>query len=144
MIDERKYPKSPNEEVGGMRYFARMLDKIRLHAEGGLSEDYHANLGKHQAADGVCSNFLRVNYDDLRQRVLQGGSDDEILEWCYSKGRRLNRGDLLVWNGFVSKLGWNDFASPNLAIAKERLGITERADLQTIADVMDFEEGRRK
>jgi Domain of unknown function (DUF5069) len=144
MSDGRKYPKSPNEEVGGMKYFARMLDKIRLHTEGELSEDYHANLGKQQAADGVCCNFLRVNYDDLHYRVLQGGNDEEILEWCYSKGRRLNRGDLVVWNGFVSKLGWNDFASPKLASAKEQLGVTERADLQTIADVMDFEEGRRK
>ncbi len=26
------YPKSPTEMVGGLRYFGRMLDKIRLHA----------------------------------------------------------------------------------------------------------------
>jgi Domain of unknown function (DUF5069) len=71
-----------------MRYFARMLDKIRLHAASELSEDYHANLGKRQAADGACCTFLRVNYDDLRERVLQGGTNEEILEWCYSRGRR--------------------------------------------------------
>jgi Domain of unknown function (DUF5069) len=127
-----------------MRYFARMLDKIRLHAASELSEDYHANLGKRQAADGACCNFLRVNYDDLRERVLQGGTNEEILEWCYSRGRRLNQGDLVVWNGFVSKLGWNDFASPNLDKAKARLNIADRTDIQTIGDVIDFEEGRRK
>jgi gluconokinase len=127
-----------------MRYFARLLDKIRLYARGELGEDYHPNLGKMRAADGVCSNFLRVNYNDLRERVLQGGSDEEILEWCYNKGRRLNEGDLIVWNGFVSKLGWNDFASPNLEKAKDRLGISHRTDIQTVGDMMDFEEGRRK
>ena len=57
----------------GMMYFPRMLDKIRLHARGELGEDYHANLGHRKAADGACCNFLRVNYDDLRERVLQGG-----------------------------------------------------------------------
>ncbi|MBV9009338.1 MAG: DUF5069 domain-containing protein [Verrucomicrobia bacterium] len=144
MSNQTKYPKSPHEEVGGMKYFARMLDEIRLYAGGELPEDYHANLGKQQAADGTCCNFLRVSYDDLRDRVLEGGTDQEILDWCYTNGRRLNPGDLLVWNGFASKLGWNDFASANLKAAKERLGITDRADLNTIADVMDFEEGRRK
>ena len=95
-----------------MKYFARMLDKIRLHAKRELGQDYHPSLGKQQAADGACCNFLRVNYDDLREPVLEGGSDEEILEWCYSKGRRLNRGDLAIWNGFVSKLGWNDLPPP--------------------------------
>jgi hypothetical protein len=32
--------------------------------------------------------------------VLQGGTDEEILEWCFEKGRRLNQGDLVVWNVF--------------------------------------------
>ena len=48
------YPKSPKEMTGGMMYFPRMLDKIRLHARGELSEDYHKNLGAVKAADGAC------------------------------------------------------------------------------------------
>ena len=81
-----------------MAYFPRMLDKIRLHARGELGADYHENLGSATALDGVCCNFLRMKYDELRERVLQGGSDEEILEWCFEKGRRLNEGDLFVWN----------------------------------------------
>src|SRR2546423_1965280 len=132
------YPKRPKEAVGGMQYFGRMLDKIRLYAEGKLSEDYQANLGKIQAADGACCNFLRVNYDELRARVLKGGSDEEILEWCYDNGRRLNEGDLVIWNGFVSKLGWKDFATPRLQHGKERLGISPRNDIETTGDLIDF------
>jgi len=88
------HPKSPNEVTSGMRYIARMLNKIRLHARGELHEDYHKNLGGVRTADGACCNFLRVHYRDLRERVLQGGTDEEILEWCFEKGRRLNEGDL--------------------------------------------------
>src|SRR5207302_8398248 len=92
-----KYPKSPNEKTkNGMVYFPRMLDKIRLHARGELHQDYHKNLGAMRAADGACCNFLRVNYADLRERVAQGGTDEEILEWCFEKGRRLNEGDIVV------------------------------------------------
>src|SRR3982750_4186733 len=97
------YPKSPRDEVGGMRDFGRMRDKIRLHARGELPEAYHPNMGAPQSADGICLNFLRINYDDLKKRVQEGGTDDEILEWCYQKGRRLNEGDLTVWNEFMNK-----------------------------------------
>ena len=103
------YPKSPKEMTKGMMYFPRMLDKIRLHERGELPEDYQANLGGPRTADAACTNFLRMNYGVLRQRVFKGGTDEEILEWCYSNGRRLNEGDLVVWNGFVSKVGWTDF-----------------------------------
>jgi len=137
------YPKSPKEMTRGMIYFPRMLDKIRLHAGGELHEDYHKNLGAQRAADGACRNFLRVNYADLRERVLQGGTDEEILEWCFENGRRPNEGDLIVWNGFASKLGWQDFATPTLERAKEKAGISHRDDIATIPDLIDFDEERK-
>ena len=84
-----------------------------------------------------------MNYSDLRDRVLAGGSDEEILEWCYEKGRRLNEGDLRVWNGFISKLGWNDFATPMLEKLKEEHGITRSTDINTIPDLIDLDEGRK-
>ena len=123
-------------------YFPRMLDKIRLHARGELGEDYHLNLGHRKAADGACCNFLRVDHVDLRERVLAGGTDEEILEWCFEKGRKLNEGDLIVWNGFIAKFGWRDFATPTLERIKKRSGIEDRADIVTIPDLIDFDEGR--
>ena len=138
------FPQSPSETVGGLRYFGRMLDKIRLHTRDELHSDYHANLGHRKAADGAMCNFLRIDYEQLRQRVLEGESDEEILEWCYQNGRRLNEGDLFVWNNFSSKLGWNDFATATLERRKKELGISDRSDIQTMGDLFDYEEGRRK
>ena len=126
-----------------MLYFPRLLDKIRLHARGELAEGYMANLGRRGRADGACCNFLRVNYAELRERVLEGGTDEEILDWCFEKGRRLNEGDLVVWNGFVSKLGWRDFATPRIAEAKAEAGLANRDDIITVPEWIDFEEGRR-
>lgn len=136
------YPKSPNDQVSGMIYFGRMLDKIRLHARGELPEAYHKNMGAMRSADGVCLNFLRINYDHLKKRVLEGGTDEEILEWCYDKGRRLNQGDLTVWNEFMRKFGWKDSATPVLEQQKQAAGISDRADIETIAQFIDWEEGR--
>ena len=87
---------------------------------GELHEDYQENFGALKAADGACCNFLRVHHRDLIERVKQGGTDEEILEWCFEKGRRLNDGDLFVWNGFASKLGWRDSVTPRLEQRKRR------------------------
>ncbi|MDQ3119787.1 MAG: DUF5069 domain-containing protein [Verrucomicrobiota bacterium] len=136
------YPKSPKEMTGGMMYFPRMTDKIRLHARGELGSDYHQNLGAEQTGDGMCCNLLRVDYAALKERVLAGGSDEEILEWCFATGRRLNSCDVMVWNGFISKLGWNDFATSFLEQMKEQNGIAHRTDVLTVPDLIDLDEQR--
>jgi gluconokinase len=75
--------------------------------------------------------------------VLQGGGDEEILEWCFEKGRRLNEGDLVVWNGFASKLAWRDFMTPRFQKLKKEQGVADRRDIACVPDLMDFEEGRK-
>jgi hypothetical protein len=136
------FPKSPKEMTKGLMYFPRMLDKIRLHAKGELHEDYRQNFGAPQTADSACCNFLRVHHRDLIERVKQGGTDEEILEWCFEKGRRPNQGDIFAWNGFISKLGWRDSVTPRLEQRKQEMGIANREDIQCIPDLIDFDEGR--
>ena len=136
------FPKSPKEAVGGLTYFPRMLDKIRRKASGELGPEYQKNLGKPLSGDGALTNFLRVDYANLCERVLQGGTDEEILEWCFEKGRRLNEGDIRIWNGFITRLGWRDFAAARLEQGKKEHGIADRADIATMGDLIDYEEGR--
>ena len=128
------------DQTSGLIYFARMLDKIRRHARGELRDDLHANLGR--GADQWCCGFLHLAYEDVKARVLAGGTDEEILEWCQTHGRRLNETDLLVWNAFVTKLGWNDFASKRLAELKTASGFAHRDDLVTMPQYIDADEGR--
>ena len=131
---------SPSEKVGGLFYFGRMLDKIRLHAKSELPSDYHANLGK--GFDERCVRFLRVNYDELAERVKKGGNDEEILQWCFSVGRRPSDDELYVWNEFMRKRGWNDEVSETLKRRKAEAGMTDRADIQTVFQFIDADEGR--
>jgi hypothetical protein len=134
-------PRSAYDQVGGMVYFARMLDKIRLFHQGLLPAEYHENLGR--GADSWCADFLRIPYADLKARVLEGGSDEEILEWCYQKGRRLNEGDLRIYNQFCKKLGWNDFATPTFKKYKQTSGLSSRDDIITMFDYFEVDEGRK-
>lgn len=137
----KRVPKSAYEQTGGMMYFPRMLDKIRLFAQGNLRPDFHANLGK--GADGWCTNHLRIDYTELKARVLAGGTDDEILQWCFEKGRVLNEIDLFIWNLFITKLGWNDRVSARLQELKIESGFGDRDDIVTMVDYFEVDEGRK-
>jgi hypothetical protein len=132
--------RSPSEKVSGLFYFGRMLDKIRLHAKDELPSDYHANLGK--GFDEKCLKFLRVNYEQLVERSKQGGTDEEILRWCFEVGRRPSEADLYVWNEFMRKRGWNDEVSEILKRRKAEAGMSDRSDIETSFQFIDADEGR--
>jgi gluconokinase len=135
------YPRSPYDAEGGLRYFPRMLHKIRLQASRELGADYQENLGG--GMDGRLCRFLRIDYAALRERTLDGGSDADILAWCQEKGRLLNEEDVAVWNGFCSKRGWNDEATPILEKHKAASGLAHREDLRTFFEYFEVDEKRR-
>ena len=119
-----------------------MLDKLRLHARGELAPDYIPWLGK--GFDGRCCRFLRVEYEALVVRTRQGGTDEEILEWCLQVGRSLSDEDIEVWSAFMRKRGLRD--SPeilaDLEDSKHKSGLAHRADIDTYLRRHDAEEGR--
>jgi len=135
-------PCSDYRKTKGLIYFARMLDKIRLHAAGQLPPDYFVGVDDPTLFDARCTRFLGVNYDELVARTLQGGSDEEILDWCFARGRKPGEEEISIWNSFLSKRGWRDEASPDLYAAKKRLGWEGRDEIQTWLDLHDAEEGR--
>jgi hypothetical protein len=137
-----KTPCSDYEETRGLIYFARMLDKIRLNAEGRLEDGYFLGTEDPTFFDARCTRFLGVNYEELAVRTLQGGSNEEILDWCFAQGRKPSEEEIEVWNAFLAKRGWRDNGSADLQAAKERLGWSGRDDIQTWVDLHDAEEGR--
>lgn len=122
--------RSDFDKVGGLVFFGRMLDKIRLHAQGKLPSDYNLGTGY----DGRVCRFLKVEYTKVVERVLQGGKDDEILEWCFGNGRKPSEEELLVFNAFLTKRGWRDETSEALAQMKRERGFGNREDVQTFSD----------
>ena len=135
-----KYPKSPQEKTGGIVYFGRMVGKIRLMAAGELHPDLHANLGK--GFDERCVDFLGVNYDALRAKVLEGLDDMQALEWCFKNGKRPTENEIEIWNSFMSKRGWNDEVAEILARRKTESGFASRDDIRTMFEYIDADEGR--
>jgi gluconokinase len=132
--------RSPYDKVRGLYNFGRMLDKIRLRAAGKLPPDYVPNCGAHN--DGKTCAFLRINYDALVQRVVEGGSDVEIADWCFSHGRKPTDEEIEMWNEYMRKVGWRDQSSKRIQQRKKESGFGDRDDIQTSFDYIELDEGR--
>jgi gluconokinase len=86
--------------------------------------------------------FLRVGYDELAVRIKQGGTDENILDWCFTVGCKPTADDIYVWNEFMRKRGWNDEVSEMVVRRKAEAGMTDRSDIQTSFQFIDADEGR--
>lgn len=136
-------PDSAFIKTRGLVYFARMVEKVRLEEAGMLREEYHANLGV--GFDSRCCNFLGVDYLALRSRVVEGGSNEEIFDWCSEHGSNPNDEQILVWNKFMLKRGWrdeDDGSTQELEAYKAESGLSHRTDLLTFFDYYEVDEGR--
>jgi gluconokinase len=131
-------------KVGRLVYFGRMLDKIRLHTAGKLPAEYVDNLGdsKINTLDGRCCRFLGVRHADIRERTLEGGSDEEILTWTHARGTPRTDEECHVWNRFLLKLGWRDERSAVLAQRVLDAGGFPGKTIETIVDHIEYDEGR--
>src|SRR3954467_13935955 len=110
----KKYPtiipglRSPSQQVNGLVYFGRMLDKIRLHAKKALPPDWEEMRGpiSPNTFDARCCRFLGINYAAIEAETLKGRSDEELLAWAFQNGRKPTDEEIEMWNAFMTKRGW--------------------------------------
>lgn len=138
--------RSPFDQVGGLVYFGRMLDKIRLFAAGKLPEGWHAARGTMMKGsfDSRCCSFLKIDYAALEAEVLKGDkTDEQLLEWAFQNGRRPTEEEIEVWNGFMTKRGWRDAGTQRLNERLAEIGLPP-GTVQTMFEFIDLDEGRLK
>jgi gluconokinase len=133
-------PVSPYDTCQGLVYFPRMIDKIRLHSSGQLGEDYVPNLGK--GFDVRCCSLLGVNYEELAKAVGSSMNDEQAWEWISKNGKAPTEEQIEVWNGFMTRRGWNDDLVEILEKRKKEGGFENRTEIRTMFDYIDADEGR--
>lgn len=135
--------RSPSQQVGGLVYFGRMLDKIRL--GDALPEGWRAMRGIVSANtfDARCCRFLRVEYSALEAETLKGGADEELLAWAFRNGRKPTDEEIEIWNAFMTKRGWRDSATQRLNERLAEIGLRP-GTVETMFEFIDIDEGRVK
>lgn len=136
--------RSPSEQVNGLVYFGRMLDKIRLAAAGKLPEGWQPMRGAAKGSfDWRCCQFLKIDYGSLEAETLKGGSDEESLAWAFKNGRQPSEEEIEVWNAFMTKRGWRDAGTQRLNERLAEIGFPA-GTVQTMFEFIDLDEGRLK
>ncbi len=146
-----KYPtvipglRSPFDQIQGLVYFGRMLDKIRLADAGKLPVGWESSRGVGRAGtfDGRCCKFLNLDYAALEAETLKGRTDAELLAWAYQHGRKPSDEEIEVWNGFMTKRGWRDAGTQRLNERLAEIGLPP-GTVQTMFEFIDLDEGRLK
>ena len=89
-----QYPRSPKEKIGGMVHLGRLFDKIRLRHKGLIPDYNYLTTG----FDKYLLDSLALKGEELERRVLQGGTDDELLAWVKANGKSLSEAETRMWN----------------------------------------------
>lgn len=136
--------RGPAEQVQGLVYFGRMLDKIRLAAAGKLPAGWQPSRGTAAKGsfDSRCCAFLHLDYAAIEAETLKADkSDEELLAWAYAHGHRPSETEIEVWNAFMGKLGWRDAVTPRVHIRLGEIGLPP-GTVETMFEFIDIDEGR--
>ena len=139
------YPRSPKTLLGGIAHLGRLIDKIRLRHAGRIQDYNYLTVG----FDKYLLDLLTLNGEDMERRVLQGGTDEEIVQWVTSRVSHVRDEDIRQWNHRIFTSGPQDEAARhrfqvrlNDVAAKRGVAVEALPAVVTWTDVIELDEGR--
>lgn len=139
------YPRSPKIMLGGMAHLGRLIDKIRLRHAGQIPDYNYLTVG----FDKYLLELLQINGEELEKRVLEGGTDEELVAWVRTHGRTLTEDEGRQWNDRILTGGPKDEAGRQRfqnrlaeVAAKRGVSVEQLPRITTWADVIELDEGR--
>ena len=144
MIDQH-YPRSPKILLGGIAHLGRFIDKIRLRYAGHIQDYNYITVG----FDKYLADFLAIDAKAFEQRVLAGGTDEELLAWVKVNGRKPSDQETAQWSQELLASGPKDEAArrrfqgrlEDIAI-KRGVPVSSLPSVTTWTDVIELDEGR--
>lgn len=140
-----KYPRSPKSLLGGMAHLGRFIDKIRLRHEGKIQDYNYITVG----FDKYLVDFLQIDPKAFEERVLAGGTDEELLAWVKTNCRKPSDQEIAQWSqGLLSSSPKDDAAQQRFQgrlhdiATKHGVPFAALPPVSTWADVIELDEGR--
>jgi hypothetical protein len=141
----QQYPRSPKALLGGIAHLGRFVDKIRLRHAGKIQDYNYITVG----FDKHLVDFLQIDPKSFEQRVLAGGTDEELLVWVKANSRKPSEQEIAQWSQGLLASGPKDdaarqrFQARLQGIATKRgVPIVSLPSVHTWADVIELDEER--
>ena len=139
------YPRSPKALLGGIVHLGRFIDKIRLRHDGKIQDYNYITVG----FDKYLVDFLKIDPKAFEQRVLAGGTDEELLAWVRAHGRKLSEQEIAQWSQGLLTSGPKDDAARQRfhgrlqdIATKRGVPVASLPLVTTWADVIELDEER--
>jgi len=123
----------------------RLIDKIRLRHAGHLQDYNYLTTG----FDKYLLDHLELKGEEFEQRVLRGGSDEEISAWVQENAKTLTEEEKAQWNTMVrdgepkNDMAQGRFDALIAGIAKKRgVSIEQLPKITKWVDAIDLDEER--
>ncbi len=122
----------------GLLHLPRFIAKIRKHLKGELPPSYQRNFTR--GFDGFLCLHLEVDPQEIIEAVRTSHDDSELdakLKDLFSEDLRVE-----VWNRELVHKGTRGMGREKLEEIKTEMGIADRSDLQSFADMIEYDEDR--
>lgn len=144
-MTQQTYPRSPKALLGGIAHLGRFIDKIRLRNAGRIQDYNYITVG----FDKYLVDFLGIDPKAFEQRVLAGGTDEELLGWVVAHGKPVTPEEIAQWSRNLLASGPKDDAARQRfqgrlqdIAAKRAVPVGSLPPVSTWADVIELDEGR--
>lgn len=122
----------------GLLHLPRFIAKIRKHLTTGLPKSYQRNFTK--GFDGFLCLHLGVEPQQVIEAVKAATDDADLtrrLKEIFPDDLQIH-----VWNRKMVQMGLSEMGQARLQEVKAEMGVADRKDLLTFADMIDFDEER--
>ena len=122
----------------GLLHLPRFIAKAKRHVKDELGKSYQRNYKK--GFDRFICLHLGIDPDTVEEIVRESSSDEEIdnrLAEIFPSDLRVEK-----WNRELVQKGMSEMGREALTSAKRKMGIDDRTDLISFADMIEFDEGR--
>lgn len=144
-MTHQTYPRSPKVLLGGIAHLGRFIDKIRLRHARQIQDYNYITVG----FDKYLIDFLGIDANAFEQRVLAGGTDEDLLTWVKANGRKPSDQEVAEWSQGLLAAGPKDEAARQRfqdrlqEIATKRgVVVSSLPSVTTWADVIELDEAR--
>lgn len=136
--------RSPRVRLGGYVILPRLIDKVRLHAEGLLPESYVPFLLRPGLPlDGRFLAFTGIQPEALRQAVCSIDDDEAILVWVTEAAPPHDPQEIEAWSDGLERLRPDRALARFLTRLSPELATQVEFTQHPLFDLIDMDERRR-
>ena len=144
-MTQHQYPRSPKVLLGGIAHLGRFIDKVKLRNAGKIQDYNYITVG----FDKYLIDFLQIDPNAFEQQVLAGGSDEALLAWVTTHGRKHSDQEIAEWSKGILTGGPKDDAAKQRfqgrvqdIATKRGVPLASLPHVTTWADVIELDEER--